>query len=114
MEGHYTRGLGDGKNSPETPLELLPGAIDDAEKFLAERSDSSERLDKVKTLIEGFETPFGMELLGTVHWVMHHGAKADDLDDVVSKVHGWSEEKRSKMKDGHIRAAWGRLRAQGW
>jgi hypothetical protein len=55
-----------------------------------------------------------MELLGTVHWVMHHGANPDDLDDVLAKVHGWSERKRSQMNDGHVRAAWTRLREQGW
>jgi O-acetyl-ADP-ribose deacetylase (regulator of RNase III) len=114
MEGHYTRGVGDGKNSPETPLELLPGAVDAAEQFLATNTDATARLDKVKKLIEGFETPFGMELLGTVHWVMHRGAAADDLTDVIARVHAWSDEKRSKMKDGHIRAAWIRLREQGW
>ncbi len=114
MEGHYTRGLGDGKNSPETPLDLLPGAVDAAEQFLATNTDAAARLDKVKTLIEGFETPFGMELLGTVHWVMHRSAAADDLADVIAKVHAWSDEKRSKMKDGHIQAAWTRLREHGW
>lgn len=114
MEGHYTRGLGDGKNSPETPLELLPGAVDTAEQFLADSPDSTARLEKVTRLIEGFETPFGMELLGTVHWVMHKGANAADTDDVIAKVQEWSEEKRSKMKPGHIRAAWTRLREQGW
>jgi O-acetyl-ADP-ribose deacetylase (regulator of RNase III) len=114
MEGHYTRGLGDGKNSPETPLEILPGAVETAEQFLSSQPDSLERLGKVSKLIEGFETPFGMELLGTVHWVMHHDADASSVEDVVGKVHSWSEEKRSKVKDGHIRAAWHRLREQGW
>jgi hypothetical protein len=114
MEGHFTRGLGDGKNSPETPLELLPGAVEESRTFLANMPESMARLDKVIALIDGFETPFGMELLGTVHWVMHHGARPGDVDDVIAKVHAWSERKRSQMKDGHIRAAWQRLCDQGW
>lgn len=114
IEGHYTRGVGDGKNSPETPLELLPGAVDEARAFLSERPEARARLDRVAALIEGFETPFGMELLGTVHWVMQHGANPDDADDVLARVHAWSERKRSHMKDGHVRAAWARLREQGW
>ncbi len=68
IEGHYTRGVGDGKNSPETPLELLPGAVDEARAYLEQRPETLARLDRVAALIEGFETPFGMELLGTVHW----------------------------------------------
>jgi O-acetyl-ADP-ribose deacetylase (regulator of RNase III) len=114
IEGHYTRGVGDGKNSPETPLELLPGAVEQARAFLAEQPDSLNRLNRVVRLIEGFETPFGMELLGTVHWVMQHGANPDDVEDVIAKVHAWSDRKRSQMKDGHVRAAWTRLHEQGW
>lgn len=114
MEGHYTRGVGDGKNSPETRLELLPGAVDEARGFLAGRPETLARLDRVAALIEGFETPFGMELLGTVHWVMHHGAKPQDVEDVIANVHAWSERKRSQMKDDHVRAAWRRLNDQGW
>ncbi len=114
IEGHYTRGVGDGKNSPETPLELLPGAVSEARSFLAECPETLSRLDRVSALIDGFETPFGMELLGTVHWVMQHGTFGDDLDSVITAVHGWSERKRSQMKDGHVRAAWKRLHEQGW
>jgi len=114
MEGHYTRGVGDGKNSPETPLELLPGAVDAARAFLADRPETRARLDRVAELIDGFETPFGMELLGTVHWVTRHDANADDVDDVVARVHAWSDRKRSQMKDGHVRAAWARLHEKGW
>jgi O-acetyl-ADP-ribose deacetylase (regulator of RNase III) len=115
IEGHYTRGLGDGANSPETPLELLPKAVESALAYLDGKQDSRARLERVAKLIEGFETPFGMELLGTVHWVIRYGAAdASDLEDVVAKVHAWSVRKRSTMKDGHIRAAWLRLRELGW
>ncbi len=105
MEGHYTRGVGDGKNSPETPLELLPGAVDAARKFLETRPETLARLERVAQLIDGFETPFGMELLGTVHWVMHHGSDPGDVEEVIAKVHAWSDRKRSRMKDGHVQAA---------
>lgn len=114
MEGQFTRGVSDGANSPETPLELLPGAVEKAQSFLAGKGDSNARVERVATLIDGFETPFGMELLGTVHWVMTHGAVRDDLNDVVEHVHAWSERKRTRMKPGHIQAAWTRLREQGW
>jgi O-acetyl-ADP-ribose deacetylase (regulator of RNase III) len=114
MEGHYTRGVGDGRNSPETPLELLPNAVASAQEFLATRPETLARLERVARLIDGFETPFGMELLATVHWVMRHQAAADDVDDVIAKVHGWSSRKRSQMKDEHIRTAWTRLHEQGW
>ncbi|MFZ5443407.1 MAG: type II toxin-antitoxin system antitoxin DNA ADP-ribosyl glycohydrolase DarG [Myxococcota bacterium] len=113
MEGHYTRGIGDGQNSPETPLELLPNAADAANSFLASRPETMERLDRVAKLIDGFESPFGMELLSTVHWVMkQEGAR--ELEPVVARVHAWSARKKSAMKPGHIQAAWARLREARW
>jgi O-acetyl-ADP-ribose deacetylase (regulator of RNase III) len=113
MEGHYTVGVGDGKNAPETPLDLLPNALDAARSFLVDRPQTLQRLDRVAKLIDGFETPFGMELLATVHWVMKHEA-VTQLDDVVVRVHAWSDRKMSTMKPGHIGAAWMRLREHGW
>ncbi|MBL4686074.1 MAG: macro domain-containing protein [Nannocystaceae bacterium] len=116
MEGHYTRGVGDGHNAPETPLEVMPGALEAANEFLANQHDSVARLERVAGLIEGFETPFGMELLATVHWVMASGGGGDyrDLTAVTKGVQAWSERKRSTMKDGHIRAAWSRLTETDW
>lgn len=114
MEGHYTRGIGDGRNAPETPLELLPGAVDSAREYLQTRPETHARLERVARLIEGFETPFGMELLATVHWVMRHDANGGGVDVVIAKVHGWSARKKSQMKPGHVRAAWSRLHEQGW
>jgi len=114
MEGHYTRGLGDGNNSRDTPLDILPNAVSEAHDFLVDRAETRSRLERVAELIEGFETPFGMELLGTVHWVMRHEANPDDVEDVITKVQAWSDRKRSAMKPGQIRAAWARLSEQQW
>jgi O-acetyl-ADP-ribose deacetylase (regulator of RNase III) len=114
VEGHYIRGLGAGKNSPETSLEILPGVAKEAESFLEAQPDTRARLERVGRLIEGFETPFGMELLATVHWVMTRSPKPKDLSHVVDDVQHWSARKRSQMKPGHIEAARKRLTEEGW
>ena len=72
MEGHFIRGYGD-RQKPDAEIELLPGAIEEASSFLADKPESLRRLDRVGRLIEGFETPYGMELLATVHWLAHRG-----------------------------------------
>ncbi|MCC6552175.1 MAG: macro domain-containing protein, partial [Polyangiaceae bacterium] len=115
IEGHFTQGYGDGRNAPETPIELLPGSGEEAEALLSTNAPAQERLERVARLIEGFETPFGMELLATTHWVMAHGeAERSDVDAAIKSVHGWSSRKASSMKPAQIRAAWSRLREQGW
>lgn len=106
IEGHFTHGMGDGRNSPETPIELLPGALDTAREVLALDHETSTRIERVWQLIEGFETPFGMEVLASVHWVMK---EVNDLESVIARIHSWNSRKRSRMKEGHIRAAWQRI-----
>ena len=72
MDGHFITGYGAGENKPDTPIHIKPEAAAEAEKYLKEHADTHARFDRVAELIEGFETPFGLELLSTVHWVSHH------------------------------------------
>ncbi len=91
VEGHLISGYSDGGDQPEKQLELVPGAIVDAKKYLAVRPEVLNRFNRVADLVEGFESPFGLELLSTVHWVIKHdGAKSEDL---VEKVHSWGPDK---------------------
>jgi O-acetyl-ADP-ribose deacetylase (regulator of RNase III) len=94
IEGHLISGYADGGDAPDKPLTLVPGAVADAASFLAQHPDTRERFDKVAALVDGFESPFGLELLATTHWVMKHESVAT-LDDVVEHVHAWSPRKRS-------------------
>ena len=118
MEGHFIRGYGDSQK-PDAEIELLPGAVDEASAFLADKRDSLTRLEQVADLIEGFETPYGMELLATVHWVAHYGgrqgeAPAPDVDAATNVVHAWNPRKQNIFKPDHIRAAWMQLAQRGW
>ena len=118
MEGHFIRGYGDSQR-PQAEIELLPGAVEEATEFLADKSESLGRLERVAELIEGFETPYGMELLATVHWVAHRGGpksdtKATDVVAAIAQVHAWNPRKQQVFKPDHIRTAWSQLAQQGW
>ena len=115
MEKHLTRGFGEGSDKPTTPIELLPGAVESAEAFLDKLPETKARMDKVAALIEGYEDPYGMELLSSVHWVMQHEAGAiDDVEKAVAGVQSWNDRKRHLLKPEHLRLAWKRLHDQGW
>jgi O-acetyl-ADP-ribose deacetylase (regulator of RNase III) len=93
IEGYYVSGYGAGGDEPGKALELVPGAIEDARTILAKRAKTRERFERVTRLVEGFESPFGLELLTTVHWVMtREGATSDD--EVISATYAWGERKR--------------------
>jgi O-acetyl-ADP-ribose deacetylase (regulator of RNase III) len=118
MEGHFIRGYGDSQK-PHAEIELLPGAVEEATAFLADKSESLARLERVAELIEGFETPYGMELLATVHWVAHRGGpksdtQACDVAAAVEQVHAWNPRKQRVFKPEHVRTAWSQLSRQGW
>jgi O-acetyl-ADP-ribose deacetylase (regulator of RNase III) len=112
LERHYIHGYGEGGDDPDKPIELAEGAAEAGQAFLQDHPDTRKRFDRVSQLIEGFESPSGMELLATVHWVADRkGAKT--VAQAVEKVHNWSD--RKMMFTPHqIQAAWDRLHGLGW
>ena len=72
IEGHFISGYADGGDAPDKQLELVPGALRDAANFLDAHPETRRRFDRVGQLVNGFETPFGMELLATVYWAVNH------------------------------------------
>jgi O-acetyl-ADP-ribose deacetylase (regulator of RNase III) len=93
IEGHFVSGYADGGDNPEKQLELVPGAIEDAMAFLAGDEPARHRFERVADLVQGFETPFGLELLATVHWVVAQ-AGARTVQDVIDRTHSWNDRKR--------------------
>jgi len=101
LEGHYLRGYGD--RSGRTDIHLLPTAADEAQTLLDDDCEALRRLNRIGCLIEGFETPAGMELLATVHWVMVHNQEAAaDLSVAVNSVQRWSQRKQNLFRPQQI------------
>jgi len=113
LEGHFIRGYGD--RSRYASVRLLPGATDEANSFLKNHEDTMQRLDRVARLIEGFETPYGMELLSSVHWLARETPEVKkDSSAAIKGVKSWSEHKKQTFHPEHIEVAWTRLREEGW
>lgn len=113
LEGHFIRGYGD--RSRQAEIRLLPQSEDAARSAIAGDADAAERLQRVSRLIEGFETPYGMELLATVHWVAQEDPQAAaDVSAAVARVHEWDARKRTSFRPEHIQKAWQRLRDEHW
>lgn len=109
MEGHYIRGYGD-TQKPDVEIALLPDAVHQAEVFLERHAEVKDNLERVMRLVEGFETPYGMELLASVHWEVKH----DRSTDAVKALHEWNERKRKLFKPEHIEVAVNRLQEESW
>jgi O-acetyl-ADP-ribose deacetylase (regulator of RNase III) len=111
IEGHLVIGYADGGDAPDKQIQLVPGAVEAADAFLTAHPATRERFERVSTLMDGFETPFGTELLATVHWLLaHDGVPRDRLIDAV---YGWNDRKR-QFSARQIELARDVLLEKGW
>ena len=112
VEGHLVSGYTDGGDAPDKQLDLVPGALEDARAFLQNNVETHARLERVFDLVEGFESPFGLELLSTVHWVARE-QNPQTFDDVVTHTYAWNERKR-QFSRRQIKIAFDVLSEKGW
>jgi len=112
IEGHYVVGYADGGDKPEKQLELVPGAAAEASRFLESCPETRSRFERVADLVQGFESPFGMELLATVHWVATREG-ATSPAEATKAVHDWNLRKRC-FTPPQIQVAWDVLASKGW
>lgn len=66
----------------------------------------------ISVITDGFETPFGLELLATVHWVVTR-EEVRELADICRSVWNWGSHKK-KFTSNHIEIASHRLESHDW
>ena len=93
-------------------LRQIPGAMSDADAFLASDDEARAAFDRVSDLVDGFETPFGLELLASVHWVAtRDGARS--AEQAGDALYAWNDRKKQFTRN-QIAIAWAALDEQGW
>ena len=112
VEGHLVAGYQDDGDTPEKSLTLVDGAVKKSTEFLLSFTETHERIERTTALVEGFETPYGLELLATVHWVVRQN-RLQTLESIIHGVHAWSDRKRQFTPD-QISLAMDRLNRHGW
>lgn len=112
LEGHFIAGYLDGGDKPGKPLDLVPGAVEDAKTVLDSADDTRQRIERVRRLVEGFETAYGLELLATVHWIVDN-EQPRNSGHLRQLVGAWSPRKR-RFTERQLRIAADRLHETGW
>ena len=112
IEGHLISGYADGGDAPGKELELVPGALEDAARFLDDHPSTRAHLNRVAELVSGFESPSGIELLATVHWVASEES-ARGLEEVVRRTYAWGARKQ-RFSERQIGIALQALEETGW
>ena len=106
-------GYTDGGDAPDRRLQLVPGALDEARALLNDKADTQAHFASVSNLVDGFESPFGLELLATVHWIAIRTTHARDLAEIVRHTHRWNESKK-QFTPRQIKLAYHVLWGKGW
>ena len=110
IDGYYIDGF---KDSLHAEIHIKSNMLERINEEFKNYPDLDARFKRLSDLISGFETPFSMELLATVHWVItQEGAKT--RDDVISKVHSWSERKAKMFTPEYIDIAINGLKNYKW
>lgn len=112
VEGYYVTGYADGGDTPTKELRLVPGALEDAQRQLERDAATSKRIARVASLVDGFESPFGLELLSTIHWVATHECPVD-ADEIVRSTYSWGDRKR-QFTERQILLAYQVLNEKNW
>jgi O-acetyl-ADP-ribose deacetylase (regulator of RNase III) len=96
---------------PETGITVTKGAWAAAEEFFnqADPSEAFEKVRKLSLLIEGYESPYGMELLSSVHFLAVHEAHETETE-IVSAIQSWNDHKNSQFSPDAIKTAYERLK----
>lgn len=91
MDGTYLHC--DKRLADASPLDLV--RFEDSQRdriaayLKAEGKDYLTGLEETTALIDGFESPYGMELLATVHWLIHRAGAESSVAAVMQGIKQW-------------------------
>jgi O-acetyl-ADP-ribose deacetylase (regulator of RNase III) len=103
LEGHYIKGqVRIVDQAPTAPIFLVDEHLDEVNQFLDLHLDAPERerLDQITSFIEGFESPFGLELLATTHFACRE-TNSTSIELVLPYIQQWNKRK-AKIFDNRV------------
>ena len=98
------------QNNPDVEIRLNPAFFDRVKNSQSSlTAEQKKRLEKLSDLIEGYESPYGMELLATVSFILESNPDYS-ADQVQSVIHNWTKRKKEIMKPSHIVKAYNQIK----
>ena len=116
LEGHFLTGLGDrsARVSDLRPINPIEASLGEAQAVVRSNSVAQQTIDRVLHLVRGFETPYSIELLATVHFASEQAPRSTAVADISDKVSSWSLRKARLFTEKHVAVAASRLREEGF
>ncbi|MEU9808558.1 macro domain-containing protein [Mycobacterium sp. NPDC050853] len=113
MEGAYTQGLGDAtaRALSYDPISITDNGIQELNTFLESDPNAARvttAIDAVVKTLDGFEGPYGVELLASTHWVATQ-QEARDPETAATAVRSWTQRKGRIYTDERVAVALERI-----
>lgn len=96
LNGSYVMGYTAKDKKPFEELRLVLDAEKEVDDFLArpENLIYKKIVDRTKNFLEGFYSPFGLELLSTIDFIIND-KKVNTLEDITFYLNNWSDRKKT-------------------
>lgn len=99
------------KDSPITRIQTVEERLPEIKEALVKLSEVQKfRLNKLLEFIDGFQTPFSLELLATVDWILKDNPNLSP-DEVYQQIGQWTKRKAELIKPHHVNVAYSHLKA---
>jgi O-acetyl-ADP-ribose deacetylase (regulator of RNase III) len=104
VNGYYLKGYEQKDAKPFEPLEIIVEKALEVQEYIKNNLGIEEhkRLEEVALFIQGFESPYGLELLATVDLLIEEN-RSFDAALILQKL--WSERKKDIFPQKHIELA---------
>ncbi len=104
VNGYYLKGYEQKDTKPFEHLEMMVDKAPQIQDFIKFElsKEEQERLSKVASLIDGFESPYGLELLATVDFLIHK-TQTFDPKEIIQNL--WSDRKKDLFNKEHVQLA---------
>lgn len=107
------RGMLSGFFEGDRRTHVTPAGCAAADDYLVSTHlNVDETVTQIARLIEGYEGPYGLELLASVHWLADN-EKHFPIEKVIAELQNWSDHKNNSFDEASIRAAFARLDEDG-
>lgn len=104
-------GMISGFTSADRQSHVTPAAYAAADEYLKDGDPADLNLiERLSKLIQGYESPYGLELLSSVHWLAEK-EQHYPVEKIIEEMRNWNDGKRNSFNDKVIRLAYERLKA---
>ena len=113
LDGHYLTGMKQNEAKPFDVLQINPEKIGQIRDYIEDNCtpEQQQAQHSLHNLINGFESPLGMELLATIDMILTEQPETRfDVKQLLKAVADWNQRKAVLMKPEYIVATVSRLR----